>query len=107
MPQSTAAGIITACGTVLTAIALVITAIGGYIRSKKVEKKVDSVECKVEDASGKIDGVHVIVNQQRTDLQRYQRALIATLKSHGIDPPADQSVESVDTTPHDQEEQKP
>lgn len=37
--------------------------------------------------------VHKIVNQQRTDLLRYQRALLATLRAHGIEPPADQSLE--------------
>jgi hypothetical protein len=79
MPQSTLAGVITASATVLTAIALVITAIAGLIRSRRVEHKVDAV--------------HTIVNQQRTDAQNYQRALIAALDRAGVEVPVDQSVE--------------
>jgi hypothetical protein len=79
MPQSTLAGVITASATVLTALALVITAIAGLIRSRRVEAKVDQV--------------HIIVNQQRTDALNYQRALIAALSKAGVDVPADQSVD--------------
>jgi len=79
MPDSTLAGVITASATVLTAIALVITAVAGLIRSRRVE--------------GKVDQVHTIVNQQRTDALNYQRALIAALSKAGVDVPADQSVD--------------
>lgn len=79
MPESTLAGIITAVGAMLTAVSLVITAIAGLIRAKKIEKKVDVV--------------HKIVNQQRTDMQRYIRALKGSLEAHGIDLPIDQSID--------------
>ena len=79
MPASTLAGVITATGTAFTAIALTITAITGLIRSRRVERKVDSV--------------HIIVNQQRTDMQRYIRALTAVLKENDITVPVDQSVD--------------
>jgi hypothetical protein len=79
MPDSTLAGIITATSTVLTALGLVITAIAGLIRSRRIE--------------GKVDTVHTIVNQQRTDAANYQRALINALQVAGVEVPADQSVE--------------
>jgi len=80
MPLSTSiVGIVTALGTALTAIALVITAIGGLKRSRLIEHKVDDV--------------HIIVNQQRTDMQRYIRAQSALLTKHGIDLPIDQSID--------------
>jgi len=76
---SSLAGIVTACGTLFTAVALIITAWAGLIRSRKVE--------------GKVDAVHVIVNQQRTDMQRYERALVAALKAAGVEVPVDQSID--------------
>jgi len=79
LDPSTLAGIITAIGTFLTAIALVINAVTARRRDKRIE--------------GKVDTVHTIVNQQRTDMQRYIRAQSATLKAHGIDLPVDQSID--------------
>jgi Na+-transporting NADH:ubiquinone oxidoreductase subunit NqrF len=78
MPDMTV-DIINATGTVFTAVALIITAFAALNRSRRVE--------------GKIDQVHVIVNQQRTDAQNYNRALIAALHKAGVDVPADQSVD--------------
>lgn len=86
MPASTAAGIITASAAVFTSLALVITAIAGLVAARRVGVKVAAVEVKV-------DGVHTIVNQQRTDAMNYQRALISALNKHGIEVPADQSVD--------------
>ena len=86
MPGSTLAGIITAIGTVLTATALVINACAVWRRDKRIERKVDSAE-------HKIDGVHTIVNQQRTDMQRYIRAQSALLTANGIELPIDQSID--------------
>lgn len=74
---TTVVGIITAAGTLLTAVALVITAIAALRRVGKVEKAVNEV--------------HVIVNQQRTDLLNYQRALVRALQTAGVDIPVDQS----------------
>ena len=36
--------------------------------------------------------VHIIVNQQRTDAQRYQAVLVDALRSAGVSVPADQSL---------------
>ena len=79
MNPSSLAGIVTAVGACLTAIALVINAITARKRDLRIE--------------GKVNTVHTIVNQQRTDMQRYIRALSATLKAHDIDLPVDQSVD--------------
>jgi len=79
--STTITGIITAFASVLTALGLVITAYAGLQRSRKVETKIDIV--------------HKIVNQQRTDMGNYQRALIRALVQHGIEVPADQSIQPV------------
>jgi hypothetical protein len=79
MPGSSLAGIITAVAGVFTALALVITAVTALLRVNKIEHKVDSV--------------HIIVNQQRTDMQRYIRAQTALLIANGIEPPIDQSID--------------
>jgi ABC-type transporter MlaC component len=76
---TTVVGIITAVGTLLTALALVINAITARRRDKRIENKVDTV--------------HKIVNQERTDRMNYQRALIRALQDRGIEVPIDQSVE--------------
>jgi hypothetical protein len=78
MPDSSMAGVITASASAFTAIALVITAVTGLIRSYKVE--------------GKVDKVHKIVNQERTDRMNYQRALIRALEDKGVTVPVDQSI---------------
>jgi hypothetical protein len=75
---TTIVGVITAFGTLFTAVSLIIAAIGGLKRSQIVERKVDEV--------------HIIVNQQRTDLQRYQVALISALQKAGVEIPIDQSL---------------
>ena len=79
MASSTLAGVITAIGTVFTALALIITAVTGLIRSRRTQEKIDEV--------------HTIVNQQRTDMQRYIRAQSAVLVAHGIELPIDQSID--------------
>jgi predicted histidine transporter YuiF (NhaC family) len=79
MAQSTIAGVITAIASVCTAVGLIITALTAYKKVTKVEEKVDIV--------------HKIVNQQRTDAENYQRALIRALVAAGIKVPIDQSKE--------------
>jgi flagellar motor component MotA len=59
---------------VVTAVATLITAFGGLLLAIKV-----------------IMPTHKIVNQQRTDMLRFQTVLIRTLIAHGIDVPEDQS----------------
>ena len=87
MPLATTiVGVITALSAAFTAVALVITAIGGYRRSRLIERKMDHL-----DEQG--DSTHKIVNQQRTDMQRYIRAQSALLTRHGIELPIDQSID--------------
>jgi hypothetical protein len=84
MADSTLAGIITAVATVLTSISLVIGALTLFLpilRGTRENKKA-------------IKEVHTIVNQQRTDSLRYQRALIKALEKHGVEVPEDQSIAS-------------
>lgn len=61
-----AAAMVTACATVITAI-------GGIYLGRRVQE------------------VHKIVNQQRTDMLQYQKALVLALKTAGIEVPEDQS----------------
>lgn len=68
-PPSTAAGIVTAVASLFTATALVITALALLIPILKRTKK----------AEEKLDEVHTIVNQQRTDMM----ALIALQEQQG------------------------
>jgi hypothetical protein len=75
MTGSSLAGIVGASAGVISAMALVIGALPALI---KVLRQVREV--------------HKIVNQQRTDMQNYQRALERALREHGIDVPVDQSV---------------
>jgi hypothetical protein len=57
----------------VTAIATMVTAVGGIYLGRRVQE------------------VHKIVNQQRTDMLQYQKALIAALTEKGITIPVDQS----------------
>lgn len=59
---------------IVTAVAALITAVGGFILAMKV-----------------LVPTHKLVNQQRTDMLRFQGALIKTLELHGIAIPEDQS----------------
>jgi phosphoserine phosphatase len=79
MASSTLAGVITAIAATFTAISLVISAIAGLMAARRVGRKVDAV--------------HVIVNQQQTDMRNYQRALINALEEQGIKVPVDQSIQ--------------
>ncbi len=85
MPQSTLAGIVSAFGIVgllLTGIAALVTALAARRTSLRTETKVDEV--------------HTMVNQQRTDAQNYQRALIKALQAAGVDVPDDQSASATE-----------
>lgn len=74
-PSSTTAGII-------TAIAAAITAFGGLVLAVTV----------LIPMLKTVNTTHRIVNQQRTDMQRYIAAQNQLLKKHGIEPPIDQSL---------------
>lgn len=82
MTGSSLAGIITAVASVLTAVGLVITAVGVLLPNLRATRD-----------------VHTIVNQQRTDMQRYQAALVAALRRAGVDVPADQSLPPTEPEP--------
>jgi uncharacterized membrane protein YhiD involved in acid resistance len=74
------AGLVTAVCTMVIALftlAITITA----RRSKRT----------VEQTHKQTIEIHQIVNQQRTDMQRYQKVLENALAAHGIDIPDDQS----------------
>lgn len=68
---------------VITAIATLVTAIGGLLLAFKT----------VLPMYRQVEETHKIVNQQRTDLMRYQVALVRALRESGIDVPIDQSIE--------------
>jgi enterochelin esterase-like enzyme len=76
--STTVTGVITAFASLFTAVALVVTALTAWVKAREVSRKVDEV--------------HLIVNQQRTDMQRYERALKHALTAAGIEIPVDQSV---------------
>ena len=78
MTGSSVAGIITASSTVLIAIGGLITAFRLLLPVLRQTKE-----------------IHTIVNQQRTDILRYQSTLIKALRANGIDIPDDQSKEPV------------
>jgi hypothetical protein len=83
MTGSSVAGVITAVATIITALGGFVLAIGvllPILRETREQKK-------------QINQVHTIVNQQRTDMMRYQRTLVHTLKNAGIEVPLDQSIE--------------
>jgi hypothetical protein len=86
MAGSSLAGIITASASVFTALALLVTAIGVLIPNLRATRR----------AVAQVDQVHTIVNQQRTDMQRFIRAQSALLRKHGIEPPIDQSIDPDD-----------
>jgi len=88
MPDSTLAGIITASASVFTALALLVTAIGVLIPNLRETRK----------AVKATEEVHIMVNQQRTDILRYQAALVSALQKAGIDVPADQSIPPAEGT---------
>lgn len=73
--ESTGAGLVTAVATVITAVGGLILAVSVLIPILRGVRE-----------------VHTIVNQQRTDLVRFQAALVRQLKAAGIEPVIDQSL---------------
>ena len=82
MNPSSWAGVITATATVVTAIGGLVLAVSVLIPNLRASREVKKA----------VAEVHTIVNQQRTDSQRYQAALIKALQNAGIDVPDDQSL---------------
>lgn len=75
MTASSWAGVIGAIGSVITAAGVLVTAFRLYPLLQHARQ------------------IHTIVNQQRTDLLRYQRELIDALAAHGITVPKDRSLD--------------
>lgn len=75
-------------------IVLIITALGvliGTIASAIVTlRRVDSVKVELKED---VQGVHKIVNQQRTDMLAYQEKLISALRASGERVPPDESLQ--------------
>jgi hypothetical protein len=82
VPPSTLASVITAIAVCITAIGGVIAALTLFIPILRNTKNLRS----------EVQEVHTIVNQQRTDAQNYQRALIRALNVAGVAVPDDQSL---------------
>jgi hypothetical protein len=87
MTGSSVAGIITASATVLTAAGGLFLALAVFLPTMRKTREI------AEESRQQISAVHVIVNQQRTDMERYIRALTAALRSAGVEVPADQSID--------------
>jgi hypothetical protein len=84
MSASSWAGVVTAFATVLTAAGGLVAAIRLLVPILRQTKE-----------------VHKIVNQQRTDMLRYQRALEAALVHAGIDIPVDQAAYDTSEAGHE------
>lgn len=72
---NTTSNIIAAVGSLVTALGVLFTALGIFIPMARTLRT-----------------VHTIVNQQRTDAQRYNIALTELLRKNGIEVPIDQSL---------------
>jgi hypothetical protein len=83
------AGIVTAATGIITAVAVLITAFGVLIPTLRHTK---ATEAKVDAQTERVEVVHTIVNQGRTDLRRYVAACVGALVEHGITVPIDQSL---------------
>ena len=75
MTGSSIAGIITAVTTTIIALGGLVTAIGVLLPILRGTRQ-----------------IHRIVNQQRTDMENFQRALIRALTDAGVPVPIDQSI---------------
>lgn len=97
---SSVAGIITAVAATFTALALVITAVSVLIPTLRKAREATVLTAEnnrlTAHAITQVEEVHTIVNQQRTDALRYQRALVSALHQAGIKVPVDQSIEPVE-----------
>ena len=62
-------------------------------------EKIDAIEKTVDKVDTKTAQVHVLVNQQHTDLINFNRALIRALREKGIAVPIDQSAAPTEEKP--------
>lgn len=92
-------GVVTALATLVTAFSVLVGALPALL---KLRREVLAQRADVNHARSEVQEVHKIVNQQRTDMVRYERALVAALKRAGVEVPVDQSID-----PGSQDETKP
>jgi hypothetical protein len=76
---STWAGVISAIAGTITAVGGLFLALAVFIPAQRANKAT-------------LDDVHKIVNQQRTDMTNFNRALIRALVDAGVQVPVDQSL---------------
>lgn len=76
---------------IITAVATAFTALGGLVLAFSV--LVPTLR-KTRENVAAVAEVHTMVNQQRTDMMRYQEALVAALQQGGIEIPEDASLRS-------------
>ena len=58
----------------------------------RLAKQNELVVTATEVTNAKLEQVHKIVNQQRTDMLAYQATLLAALRAAGVDVPPDESL---------------
>jgi beta-lactamase regulating signal transducer with metallopeptidase domain len=73
----------------LGAIGVLITTITTAILTLR---RVDTVKERVEKVKEDVQGVHKIVNQQRTDMLAYQDKLVMAIRAGGMHVPVDDSI---------------
>ena len=80
---TTLVSIITATATFITAVTALFAVLPAVLK----------LRAEVKAGRKEVGDVHKIVNQQRTDMMRYERALVLALKRAGVEVPVDQSIE--------------
>jgi len=85
--------------TSIAAMATVVTALGGLIAAISV------LVATLRATRRAVEQVHTIVNQQRTDAQAYQVALVTALRDANVAVPADQSLAPPADLPRTAEEE--
>jgi multidrug resistance efflux pump len=80
---------------VLVALGVAALAIfGQWLLKRQDYKRLDELAQRQIEQAEKIEQVHKIVNQQRTDMQSYQAVLKAALEHAGVAVPADKSLDT-------------
>lgn len=85
-------GLITAACTMLIAL----TSLAVMVVARRTKKTVEATADTANKTHQQTIVIHQLVNQRFTDMERYQVALLNTLRAAGIEAPDDQS--KLDTT---------
>lgn len=88
-PPLTVTGIATAIATVVIALTALVGALTGFFRVLPTLRHTKTI---ADQTLAEAQATHKIVNQQRTDGLRYNRALVDALRQAGIAVPVDQSL---------------